>query len=207
MTATPHHHARRRSSNRRRVAPRPAGPPPVPAGRVARLPRRRPAFTLVEMIVSIAIVSIVVLACASVMLLAAKTVASSAGVASAGMAGSNAGTNGVSQAALARAAAERIADDLKMAVTFAERTATAATFTVPDRDGDGQPETVRYAWSGAAGTTITVGLTGYAIAPYTLTRQYNNAAPVAVAEDVRSFGLNYLTRTVGTKPEPLPVLN
>ena len=40
---------------------------------------------------------------------------------------------------------ERILDDAKLALLFSERTNTAIEFTVPDRDGDGQPETIRYA--------------------------------------------------------------
>lgn len=33
--------------------------------------------------------------------------------------------------------------DLQRATGFTERTATAVTFTVPDRTGDGRPETLR----------------------------------------------------------------
>ena len=40
--------------------------------------------------------------------------------------------------------------DLQLATGFTERTTKAATFTVPDRDGDSKPETLRYAWSGVA---------------------------------------------------------
>lgn len=67
------------------------------------------------------------------------------------------------------------------ALTITERTATALTFTVADRDADGQPETIRYAWSGVAG------------AP--LTRQYNSGAALAVASDVRQFALAYDVRS------------
>jgi len=42
-------------------------------------------------------------------------------------------------------ATRRIHDDLQFALQFSERTSQAATFTVPDRDGDGVKETIRYA--------------------------------------------------------------
>ena len=158
------------------------------------------------MVVSIAIVSVIVLACASVVTLSAKSIVATAGSSNAGGGGSSAGSSPAAQSALARAAAERIADDVRLALSFTERTATAVTFTVPDRNADAAPETIRYAWSGAGGSTIFVGLTSYAIAPYTLTREYNGAAPVALAEDVQAFDLKYLSRTVGASPEPLPVL-
>jgi prepilin-type N-terminal cleavage/methylation domain-containing protein len=162
-----------------------------PRGRPRRVPpvRRRAAFTMVELTVSLAILSIVVLACGSVIVLAARALNNST-------AGSGA------RATAARAAMDQISADLKAATGFSERTASAVTFTVPDRTGDGQPETIRYAWSGAAGASIVVGATTYTVAPYTLTRQFNGGAPVSVADNVQNFGFNYLLRTVGPQPPP-----
>ncbi len=72
--------------------------------------------------------------------------------------------------------------DLKSALYFTERTATAATFAVPDRDSDGQPELLRYAWSGTGGDPLTVALNG-------------GTAQVVVA-DVQTFNMDFLLRTV-----------
>jgi hypothetical protein len=72
--------------------------------------------------------------------------------------------------------------DLRSALAFTDRTATAATFTVPDRDSDGQPEVLRYAWSGTSGDPLTVSLNG-------------GTAQVVVA-DVQTFNMDYLLRSV-----------
>lgn len=68
--------------------------------------------------------------------------------------------------------------DLNVAITFTERTDKAVSFKVPDRDGDGLPELVRYAWSGNAGDPLTY--------------ECNGGDPVIVAEDVHRFDLSYL---------------
>jgi hypothetical protein len=80
-------------------------------------------------------------------------------------------------AASRRTAADRAAaallSDTQHALQYTERTATALTLTVPDRTGDDQPETLRYAWSGVSGSP--------------LTRSVNGGLAVAVANDVRSL--------------------
>jgi hypothetical protein len=63
--------------------------------------------------------------------------------------------------------------DLEFALAFSEQTATAMTFTVPDRDGDLLAETIRYAWSGTPGDP--------------LTRQINEGAVATMLEDVHVF--------------------
>lgn len=72
--------------------------------------------------------------------------------------------------------------DLRHAISFSERSSTAVTFQVPDRDGDGQPETIRYAWSGTPGDP--------------LLRQHNNGNVHSVAEDVQFFNLASTTRNL-----------
>ncbi len=89
-------------------------------------------------------------------------------------------------------AAEVLTDimiDLKLALSFRERTATAVTFTVPDRDGDRLPETIRYAWSGTAGDPLTY--------------QYNGSSAVNVAENVQQLQFTALTRFMAA-PVPPP---
>lgn len=57
-------------------------------------------------------------------------------------------------------ALDQLVRDLQHAREFTERTSTALTFTVPDRDGDGQYETLRYAWGGTAGDPVTFSMNG-----------------------------------------------
>lgn len=70
-----------------------------------------------------------------------------------------------------------LAADLRFADAITERTSTAITVTVPDRDLDMLAETVRYAWSGTPGDP--------------LTRQYNGGGTVTVAEDVHDLAIQY----------------
>ncbi len=77
--------------------------------------------------------------------------------------------------------------DIQHALTFTERTNHAVTFLVPDRDGDGDPESIRYAWSGNAGDPLTY--------------EYNGRPPINLADDVSQLDLSYLTQTL-----PAPVV-
>lgn len=132
------------------------------------------AVTLVEMVVSLTIVSIILGACGSVMLLAGRVM----GISTAGPA--------VAMTA-AHAAADQVAADLQMALQITERTATAVTCLVPDRNSDGTPETLRYAWTGPGSP---------------LTRQYNGLpTPAAtVTENVQLFNLDWLGKSAGPPP-------
>lgn len=132
-------------------------------------------MTLIELTMSLAVVSIIVLALGSLVFVAAK-----------GMA--NDSSNVGSDATTARSAASLVMDDLKMATAVTEQTANAVTMTVPDRDGDGSPETIRYSWTGTAGDP--------------LMRTYNGRTASIVAANVRSLNFSYLTKTVG-KPAPV----
>jgi hypothetical protein len=85
---------------------------------------------------------------------------------------------------------EQLLDDVELALIFTERTNTAIEFTVPDRDGDGQPETIRYAWSGVAGDPLTY--------------EYNGSAPTAIAHDVQQFDLQTETRFMAAPLPPVP---
>jgi hypothetical protein len=67
--------------------------------------------------------------------------------------------------------------ELSYACNIVERGPRAVTFTVADRNGDGCPECIRYAWSGTPGDP--------------LTRQFDHGTPVTVLPDVREFALVY----------------
>jgi hypothetical protein len=77
---------------------------------------------------------------------------------------------------------QRIRGDLQFSTGFTERTSRTLTMTVPDRTGDGIPDTIRYAWSGNSGDPLTVSL--------------NEQAAETLLADVQTFDLSFLTRTV-----------
>lgn len=123
----------------------------------------RPGFTLVELMVSIAMFALVAVALQSALLLAGKAIPDAKGA-------------NVSMLAASRAA-DQISGELTYALSVTEMTATAVTFTVADRNADGSPETIRYAWSGVAGDP--------------LTRSYNGGTAASVLDDVREFALAF----------------
>jgi len=126
----------------------------------------RRGHTLMEVLISTAIVSIVLGAVVSTMVVAARAV-------------DDAPAKAVSQAG---DATNDVTTDLSLARSVTERSEHAITVSVPDRDGDGQSETIRYSWSGTAGDP--------------LLREYNGGAARVVAQDVHKFDLSYLTTTV-----------
>lgn len=81
--------------------------------------------------------------------------------------------------------------DVSVAVSFTERTTRAITFRVPDRSGDGMPETIRYAWSGTVGDPLTY--------------QYNSGTVVNIATGVQAFNLEALTRIMLAEELAAPV--
>ncbi len=88
--------------------------------------------------------------------------------------------------------ADEFFTDLHFATGFTERTATAVTFEVPDRDGDGTNETLRYAWDGNKGSP--------------LTRALNGSTPEPILADIASLNLKYVTRTVTGLEAPITTL-
>lgn len=94
---------------------------------------------------------------------------------------------GVDASAMERAAGEAVSDlelDLAEATRLFEQTATSIWFEVPDRNGDGTPEHIRYSWSGVKGDP--------------LMRSTNGGTPGVVANSVHAFGLS-LTERPGLK--------
>lgn len=124
-------------------------------------------FTLIELLVSIAIMAVLVAGIASAIMLATRA------------------AEGAGQPAVQAEAArliDQMTTDLALTLSFSERTATAVTFTVPDRDDDEAPETIRYAWSGVPGDP--------------LTRTYEGGEAMTIAENVHQFNLTYLLKTL-----------
>ncbi len=126
-------------------------------------------FTLIEMVVSLTVMSIVFLAMGSVMLMATKAL-----------------PKPDAPAGLAFEAADvlrQIASELETATAVSNAQPAVIEFTVPDRNNDASDETIKYEWSGVAGEP--------------LIRQYNGGATVPVLPAVHEFNLAYVTGTGG----------
>jgi type II secretory pathway pseudopilin PulG len=133
----------------------------------------RAAFTLIEMVTALAISTLIVAAMGSAVM--------------------------VASAALPTAEIEQVRktglqlDWLMLEVSEADTIKAAAgselAFTIPDRNGDDQPELITYTWDGNAGSS--------------LYRTYNTAAPEAVASDIDSFVVSSTTSTytLGVTPD------
>jgi len=105
------------------------------------LPPRRPrAFTLAELVLSLALMTVLMGGVISALALAGRAIPT---------------PDDPLQAVVdATGALEQMTQDLQCAQTFPELAGRAISFTVTDRTGDGQPEGVRYSWSGAAGDPL-----------------------------------------------------
>lgn len=145
------------------------------AGGTEKAPRS--AYTIVELLVSTISATLLMTGLASSLYLAIRSFD---------------GSSNASATTLAADVHDEILVDLKHAKGFLERSSDAVTFTVPDRDGDLQDETITYAWTGLPTAKL-----NYAI---------NGNAPVTLLEDVQDFELTYLSRFVlGDAPEPPPL--
>jgi hypothetical protein len=127
-----------------------------------------------EMLVSLAIMTIIFLGLQSAAMLAGKTAPD--------------GRDSRSATVNASRALDMISNDLRWATSILSSTPTAVQFTVPDRDGDGNAETIRYAWSGIPGDP--------------LTRQQNGGAAVAILAKVQDFQLSYDKRASSVSGAP-----
>ncbi len=126
--------------------------------------RRRTAFTLVELVVSMGIMSILFGGTISAILIASHALPD--------------GQSPAEQILCGGEVVDAIAGDLFYATAITESTATAVTFAVPDRGhGAAGPETIRYEWLGIPGNP--------------LTREYNGGVKLTVAAGVQDFALSY----------------
>ncbi|MGP1272663.1 MAG: PulJ/GspJ family protein [Phycisphaerales bacterium] len=112
---------------------------------------RRRAFTLIELVVSLAVVSILIGAMGSSIVLASRALPGS------GSAAENLPT-------LQRAWAA-IADDLRVASQVRIIKEDCVEMLVPDRNGGDTAQVVLYAWSGTAGDPLTRSVDGGDAAP------------------------------------------
>ena len=92
--------------------------------------------------------------------------------------------DGSSAAAVRSRAAEVQAEmlvDLGEATSFSNRSTDSVTFKVPDRDGDGNEETIAYSW---------------APGPQELAYSYNGSPSIVVLDGVTNFQLGYESRSM-----------
>lgn len=126
---------------------------------------RRPGFSLIEMVVSLSIVSILLVGMTSAVVLASRALPSN-------------DTPAAATVDSARAL-HQLHDDLRAATELLNRTATSVTLHLPDRNGDGQPEVITYAWAGNAGDP--------------LIRTADGSTSLSVLDNIESFALAYTT--------------
>jgi hypothetical protein len=134
-------------------------------------------MTLAELLVSGMAASILMTGMASAILLASKALPEN-----------STELNGTVEAT---DVAAQWSSELQCALTVTENSKQAITFTVPDRDNDGNPETIRYAWGGNAGDP--------------LSRTYNGGSAVKVLYDVQSLAFSYAYREETEEVEADPI--
>ena len=123
------------------------------------------ALTLIEMVVSMSIVTLIIGAVSSAVIVASRAVSPRPSPAS--------------TLSSLGGALNRLLEEASLAITVTEHTPTALTFTLPDRTGDSVDDTIRYSWSGTPGDP--------------LQRQLNADAPTTVAQSITLFALEYDT--------------
>lgn len=132
----------------------------------------RPGKTLVEVMVCLPLVAVLVAASSSSIYVASRAQVLDEGLLRERFEGG--------------LAAARIAGDLRLATSCSRREARGAEFTVPDRDGDGIEERIRYEWSGVPGEP--------------LLSQFNDGPSEVIAGGVRHFGLEYFLQAAARVP-------
>jgi prepilin-type N-terminal cleavage/methylation domain-containing protein len=145
----------------------------TPSARTARPARaHRPAFTLVELIASMAIYGLILAAVGAALTLITRAKPRTDALWRARMDGTR--------------LAMQLTSDLQTAISFAERTATAVEFTVFDRGGDGIDDTLRYAWSGTPGDPLMYSV--------------NGGTPATLAPAVHAFSMAYQANPPTAQP-------
>lgn len=135
----------------------------------SRTQRRSRAFSMAELVISLAVVSVIMFGVTGAILVAGRSV-------------TTAGAGHADPAQDVSQVAARIARDLHFAIVFEQRSNQRVTFTVPDRNGDGGPEKIRYRWSGTPGDPLRYWI--------------NGSDPIVLLEHVDHFSFDFITRDV-----------
>lgn len=135
----------------------------------------RAGTMLAELVIAIAVSAILLLGIQSALSIALRSVPDP--------------RSGAASTLKANRIVDQLVTELETAVFITDRSATSIGFTVPDRNGDGVNERIRYQWTGTAGGK--------------LTRQYNGGAADTIAEQVDLFNL---TPTATSVSDTYPLL-
>lgn len=140
---------------------------------MTRIPRkaRREAFTLVEVMLALALATIVLGALQSLIMIAGRAVPDADGVQASTVTASD--------------ALERLAAEVSVALEVLDVTSQSITFSVNDWTGDDRVETIKYGWSGVAGEP--------------LLRAVNGGTASVLVESVESFSLTPGTESIDVK--------
>ncbi len=141
-----------------------------------RHPHVAHGFTLVELLISSALLTVLLLAGAATASLVRR-----------------AGMSQVGDSSLALALAmHALRRDIECATSVGPVSSLGVSMKVPDRTGDGNVDTIAYTWSGVAG------------AP--LTRSINGGTPTAIVATLQSFAANadLTTLSVPSDDQPIP---
>lgn len=111
---------------------------------------RAAGFSLVEMVVSLAVVSVLLVGMTSAIVLASRALPS--------------GNSPAASTVKSARALHQLRDELRAATQLLNRTATSVTLHLPDRDGDGRSEVITYAWAGNPGDPLLRSANGNAAA-------------------------------------------
>ena len=129
---------------------------------------RRRAFTLVEVLLALALATVVLSALQSLIMISGRAIPDADGVQASAVGASN--------------ALERLTTEVSVAVEVLEVTSTSITFSVNDWTGDDKVETIKYAWSGFAGDP--------------LLRAVNGGLAGVLVDSVQSFSLTAETSSL-----------
>ncbi len=141
----------------------------------SRLLKLRAAYTLIEMIVASTASSVLLVGMATSIVISSSAFDTSDGE--------------IHQSIAAGQHADEIMTEMRYATRFHERTANTVAFNVPDRDGDGSEETLRYSWSGVAGEP--------------LTKEFNGSSAAVLIPNVQALNFTYMTRTIASSIPPI----
>lgn len=132
--------------------------------------KRRSAFTMIELALSMVVMALLLTALGSALVLASAALPEP--------------DDPLTQVDDASLALDRFSEDLYGATDVTARSATAISITVPDRTGDGVADTIVWSWAGSSDSP--------------LRRKLGTKAWATVLEDVESFQLAYDLRAVTT---------
>ncbi len=137
---------------------------------------RTRGYTLLELVVASASAAILVGGLSSSLYIASQSLEVNSG--------------SLAKSRTAQQAIATINRNLQTAISLSELTATSITMSVPDRNGDSVPETIRYSWSGTAGDP--------------LTEEYNGGTATTHVDDVQSLSFAWMTRLIeGISSNPI----